>query len=799
MTLAFLALAWLLGIAAAAFTTADPAASLAAAGLLAAASFAVRPRPGTPALVAAGAAVVFLAGWRYDSTLPPDEPTGIARHNGGAALRFRALVDAEPDDRGASRLYRLRIREALIDDGSDRVVWWPDSGHVLMRAASFPAYEYGDLLEVEGELETPPSFPDFDYREYLLRRGIASLIEYPEVRLQDHDRGSPLRAALFDVRHALTDGLREALPEPEASLAAGVLLGARTDLPRDLRDDMNATGTSHLVAVSGQNVTLIAGLLLAALAWLIGRRPAAWLSLLGIASYALLVGAQPSVLRAALMGALYVVAIAVGRQSSAAVGLVLAGAAMTAFDPQLARDVSFQLSFAATLGLITLAPLLHDRTLTAVERWPSLSALALTRPAVEMLAVTLAAIAFTLPITAVNFHRVSLVAPVANLFAVPAFLAVALTAAPAALAGAVFEPAADVLAWLAWPPAAYMITAVRLSADLPFASIELRGVGTGHAVAYYAALLGAVWLLLRQPAEPVPPPRVAPFRPRPLLPAIGLALILSLSSFLLWLALTTPASGRLAVTFLDVGQGDAVLIEGPAGQRILVDGGPSGEAAVAALGRRLPFYDRRLDLVVLSHPQADHLGGLPEVLARYDVAGVVDSPIAPETAAYRAWRDAVRAEGAPRIEAARGQWVDLGGEARLQVLAPAPGRPPPGDPNDASVVLKLTMGRVSLLLTGDIGADAEAALVQSGSDLRAAVLKVPHHGSDTSTSAEFVRRVQPLIDVISVAANNRYGLPSPQVLDRLRGDLVLRTDRHGDITVSTDGERLWITTQRRGD
>ncbi len=800
MTLAFLALAWLLGIAAAAFTTADPAASLAAAGLLAAASFALRPRPSTLPLIAAGAALVFLAAWRYESTLPPDVPAGIALRNGGSPDRFRAIVDSEPDDRGAARLYTLRVRDAFRDGVPDRAGWRPRSGRVVLRATSFPHYDYGDLLEIAGELETPPTFADFDYRDYLLRRGITATVEYPDVRLLDRDRGSPLRAALIDLRARLSDGLADALPEPEASLAGGVLLGARTDIPRALKDDMNATGTSHLVAVSGQNVALIAGLLLAALAWLVGRRPAAWLSLAGIAGYTLLVGAQPSVLRAAVMGGLYVVAAALGRQSSGAIALALAGAAMTALDPQLARDVSFQLSFAATLGLIAMAPLLRERAQAALARWPAAADFPLTRPAVEMLAVTLAAIAFTLPITAVNFHRVSLVAPLANLFAVPAFLAVALTATPTAVIGAVFPAAAGYLAWLAWPPAAYMVAAVRLFADIPLASLELRGVGTGHAVAYYALLLAGLWLLAHQPSEAAPArtARPAPGFRSPL-PASGLALILALSSLLLWLAATAPASGRLTVTFLDVGQGDAIVIEGPAGHRILVDGGPSGDAIAAALGRHLPFYDRRLDLVVLTHPQADHLGGLPEVLARYDVAGVLDSP-AGDSAAYRAWRDAVQAEGAPRVEAGRGQWLDLGGGARLTVLAPDP-RHPPGrdaDPNEASVVLKLSMGRVTVLLTGDIEAPAETALTHAGTDLRAAVLKLPHHGSDTSTSPEFLRRVDPLLDVISVGAGNRFGHPSPAVLDRLHGDLVLRTDRHGDITVSTDGRRLWVRTQRAG-
>lgn len=250
MTLGFLALAWLLGVAAAAFTGADPWASVAAAAALAAASFALRPRSSTLVLVALGVALVFAAAWRYDSTTPPGTPTGIARWNDGDEVRFRALVTAEPDDRGATVRYRLVVRE-VYQSGR----WQPESGGVLARAAPFPRYRYGDLLELEAKLETPPAFEGFDYREYLLRRGIGSLIAYPKVRLLASDQGSPFRAAIFDVRSRVSGALADALPEPEASLAWGVLLGKQARLPPHLMDDMNTTGTSHLVAVSGQNVT----------------------------------------------------------------------------------------------------------------------------------------------------------------------------------------------------------------------------------------------------------------------------------------------------------------------------------------------------------------------------------------------------------------------------------------------------------------------------------------------------------------------------------------------------------------
>ena len=800
MILGALAFAWLLGVAAAAFTGADLSAALAAAAGLAAASFALRPRASTLGFVALGAALIVAAAWRFDSTAPPDTPSGIASFNcrsedessGNSEdcsdILFRAVVAAEADDRGSTVRYRLAVREVYWG-GS----WRPDSGGVLMRAAPFPRYQYGDLLELQGELQTPPAFDDFDYREYLARRGIGSLIAYPQARVLAQGQGSAFRSALIGVRGRLSVALADALPEPEASLATGVLLGKRARLPADLTEDMNATGTSHLVAVSGQNVTLVAGLLMAALAWAIGRRPAAWLALAAVIGYSLLVGGEPSVVRAAIMGSLYVMAIALGRQSTAPVVLVLAGAAMTAIDPQAIHDVSFQMSFAATLGLMTLAPLLRERAQTLTQRWPATAAFPLTRPAIELAAVTVAAIAFTLPITAVNFQRVSLVAPVANLLAVPAFLLVALTAALAAAVGALLPSAAGVLGWLAWPPAAYMVAVVRLAADVPLASAEVSGLGTAHAIVYYCALAAAVWLLARRrPERAVVPRPETPARTRALLPASGMALILALGSVLLWLGMTAPVPGRLSVTFLDVGQGDAIMIQGPDRHRILVDGGPNEDAITAALGRRLPFYDRRIDIVVLTHPEEDHLGGLPAVLQRYDVGSVVASPMEGDSAAFDAWEEALREESLPYYEAAPGQTIDLGSGARLLVLSAPPG----GDPNEGSLVIKLTMGRASFLLTGDIESAREAALVRSGADLRAAVYKVPHHGSDTSSTDDFVSAVGPLVDVISVGEDNRYGHPSPEVLERLDGDAVFRTDLDGDVTVTTDGQRLWIKTGR---
>jgi len=802
MILGYLGLCWLLGMGAAAFAQGSPWA-IAAAALVAAIVPLVTRRSAVALLWAAMAAAFLVGGaWLYQSSLPSGEPQGIALHNDGPAVRLRAVVSGEPDERGSSLRLRLSAREVLVDGR-----WQSTSGGILMRSGLFPRYDYGDLLEVNGKLETPPVFEDFDYRDYLARQGIGSIINYPQMSLLATGQGNPIQAWVYDVRGELSSALEDALPEPEAALAQGILLGRRASLPDDLRQDLNDTNTSHLVAVSGYNVTLMAGLSIGGLAWLIGRRPAAWLALLAIIAYAVLVGAQPSVQRAAIMGGMYVVAIALGRQSGALQGLALAGAGMTAFDPLLMKDISFQLSFASTIGLVLFAPAVRARMEEALARWSSDHELAgPLRSVIELLAVTVAAVAFTLPITAVNFHRISLIAIPANLLTVPAFPLIMIASALTAVGGMIAAPIGTFLGLLTYIPVTYLVHVVRLLADLPFAAASVDGLTTSHALAYYAALAGVVWLTARRPPK-LTLPRAPAWasdllaslaRPLAVLPTVGIAIVLALASVLVWMLILGSPSDRLSVTFLDVGQGDAILIRSPAGHNILVDGGPNGEAITAALGRHLPFWDRHLHLVVLTHADQDHLAGLVTVLERYDVDQVLAPALADDSATVRAWQEAIAERDIPQREAFAGQWIDLGGGARLSVVYPPP-EPLPAAEDDSSLVLKVSQGEAAFLLTGDIGAESEASLVSNHADLRAPVLKVTHHGSRTSTSTAFLAAVEPLTAVISVGEGNSYDLPAPETIARLAPRPVFRTDLNGDVEISTDGHKLWIKTQRHRD
>ncbi|MEK7208808.1 MAG: ComEC/Rec2 family competence protein [Patescibacteria group bacterium] len=263
------------------------------------------------------------------------------------------------------------------------------------------------------------------------------------------------------------------------------------------------------------------------------------------------------------------------------------------------------------------------------------------------------------------------------------------------------------------------------------------------------------------------------------------------ANIFVWLIIVRAERAVLTVAFLDVGQGDAIFIEAPGGNQVLVDAG-RGRQVLRALGPLMPFYDRSIDLIVATHPDADHIGGFPEVLKRYAVGFILDTGLAAETAVDRAFRQAATAEEAEIIAARRGTRIFLGAGAVLEVLFPD--RDPTGwETNTASIVARLTYGNREFLLTGDSPVKIEKYLVNlANRSLSADVLKVGHHGSKTSSAAEFLAAVAPEYAVISAGKNNRYGHPHESVLAALQkiNAKILRTDEFGSIIFQTDGATL---------
>lgn len=273
-----------------------------------------------------------------------------------------------------------------------------------------------------------------------------------------------------------------------------------------------------------------------------------------------------------------------------------------------------------------------------------------------------------------------------------------------------------------------------------------------------------------------------------------LGIVASFAALLLfWLVYQVP--NQLEIDFLDVGQGDAILIKTPAGQNILVDGGPD-KTVIKRLSQNLPWWDKRIDLMVLTHPHDDHVTGLNDVLKRYQVKKVLYTGATHNAPNYLVWLRLVRDKKVPLTIIDKEQTIDLGQGVRLEILYPNQSLAGQtlADLNQSSIVARLAYGRNKFLLTGDAGEEAEKKLIDSGADLKADVLKVGHHGSEYSTTLGFLEKIKPALAVIEVGRDNQFGHPNLRIIKRLErgGARIYRTDENGTIHLISDGKKITL-------
>jgi competence protein ComEC len=612
-----------------------------------------RSLPVAPAVLAL---LVIVGAWR-GTTSTSDDFSALAAYQGGSAVAVRGQVVSEPERVGTAMRFRFAVEQVQHGD-----VWADLDGIVLVTALGSaeladlresPYLRFGDLLLLSGRISAPPTLDDFDYPAYLARQGIRSVTAFPRITILGETDQNPLARGLRGLRRRLGEALDGAVSEPQASLGRALLLGDRSNLPDGLSDAFKRTGTSHLLAISGLHVGILLGLSLTAASVLLGRRKGYYLlaPLTLMWLYALLAGMSPPVARAAVMGTVYLDALALGRPRSVLPGLAFAATLMVALSPAALLSVSFQLSFTAMAGIAVLAEPIGAWVRVRLGMGPVVNG---ERPLVELgvqaAVMTVAATVTTLPLTAMYFQQVSLVGVPATLLTLPALPVVLGAHAATATLGLVAGWLAAPFGWLASLFSGYMIGVVELLGRLPDTTIDTRGVGRGLVLAYYALLL-TPWYLPRARSLAGPSrdavlgvlramtakqPRRLPW---------WLILLALAPAALLWTAALSLPDGKLHVVFADVGQGDSALITTPGGRSILVDGGPDRLAAARLLGDALPFWDRSVDMVVLTHPHSDHMAGLPEVLRRYNVDHILERTISFKSADYAEWREAVDAEG----------------------------------------------------------------------------------------------------------------------------------------------------------
>ena len=815
MTLTALAAAWIAGLLFGGLAVL-PIEALALWGVAGAALLSAYAwRAGRRGLVAAGcaAAVLLAAGaWWGDRAASHDVDAALTPLFLEDEVTLRGVVLTDPERDGAA--YRFQLGELEWDTGEG---WQPIAGRVqvtaqpgaaMARERPAPHVRYGDRLTLTGGVESPPVFDDFDYREYLARQGVGAVARFPSLSLLAEGEGNPLLERVYAVRATLSESLRRSLPEPASALSRSLLLGQRRGLPDNVRASFIETGTSHLLAISGLHVAIVLGAALA-LGRLVfgGARWALLVALAAVWAYALVSGMSPSVTRAALMGSVFLLARALGRENAGLPALAAAAAAMTALDPRALGNVSFQLSFTAVAGLLLLAPPLESRLSAASERLtgPEGVTAALGRATASALAAGIAATLGTLPLVALVFERVSYLGIPATLLALPALPLALAASGIAAVLGAVWTPLGIAVGWVAWAPLSYLLSVVGAIARLPGGLLELGGMTPAMVWGYYALLAAAAYGLRRwhDNADATSPAASGPRLSLGFRRLWLAALAMLLASAVVWTAAVTAPGGRLTVAFLDVGQGDAIFIETPSGVQLLIDGGPDPDVLHRELGSVMPFWDRSLEVIVLTHPDADHLNGLVTVLERYDVALVAETGVESTSAQYASWRRLLDGRrDAATLNVSAGQTLHTGDGVVINVLNP-PDPVPAWTPdlrNNSGVTLRVAYGDVSFLLPADIHAYAEQALVASGAPLDATVLKAAHHGSATSSSQAFLDAVSPEAVVVSAGAGNKFGHPAKEVVGRLTsavGDAnVYVTAEHGRVQFTTDGERLWRETGR---
>jgi len=744
----------------------------------------------------------------FQSSLPAIDENQLRFYNDRGTVEIKGMISDYPEVRDKTTHLRFTATEIKVDDG-----WQPVSGKALLFVPRYPAYEYGDVLRVSGELETPPQLDGFDYKDYLAHQEIFSTMLYPGIEIQQRGQGSTLLTGIYRLRSRLSRTMANILPEPKASLAQGVILGIRSNIPAAVKDSFVKSGTAHLLAISGLHLSIVAGILLSLGIWLFGRRHHLyiWLALSVIWLFALLTGMHPPIVRSAIMASLFLTAELLGRQRSAFTALAFAAAIMVGLSPHILWDASFQLSFMAMTGLIFLAPPLMALGRRAVKATLGESrAAGIASIITDSFAITLSAIIAVWPLIAHYFGIVSLVSLPATLFALPALPAVIVTGVLAGGLGLIALPVGQVVAWLAWLFLTYMLLVVNIFATLPLAYIEVGAVTPYLIGAYYLGLALAIYLYRRRQqvgtltARTLSTARSGMDKASSLISVIPKKWIIPPLVVVAILVATTAATmpdDKLHISFLNVGQGDAILVQTPSHHDILIDGGPSPQAIGLGLGQKMPFWDRTIDLVILTHPHADHLTGLVEVLERYRVKQVLMPDWDGASSIYDEWLKSIEAKQVKPSFAQAGQRIDLGDGVVIEVLNP----PTPylsdteSDIDNNGVALKISMAEVSFLLTADIMGEAESELIARRANLNNTVLKVAHCGSKTSTTPIFLAMANPQVAVISVG-DNTYGHPNPEVIARLEDSLgpagIYRTDEQGTIEFITDGERLWVIAEK---
>ena len=721
---------------------------------------------------------VLLGAGRYQLTIHKLTPSDVAWFNDRKYdLLIKGWIVEPPDYRDTYTNLRVRVQQ--LDTGKDL---FDVGGLLLVRVPPDQVYHYGDIIRLRGKLQTPPVNEDFSYRDYLARQGILSYMPNADATILPGNGGNPIIAAIYAVKEKSLENVYRLFPDPEASLLAGILLGVDNGLSADLQQAFKNTGTAHIIAISGFNISIITGIFVMLFSRFLGKRRGAIVAILGIALYTFLVGASAAVVRAAIMGTFSLFAMQVGRRQQGLNTLAFVAALMALWNPLMIWDVGFQLSFFATLGLI----LYGEPFQQAAERFmihftSPKTAEYLVQPLSEFVLLTFAAQLTTIPIMAYQFKQISLVSFIANPFILPAQPAVMIVGGLTVIASLIFLPLGQLLAWISWPLTAYTIRMVELFDSVPHGVIYLGSFSLAFVFIFYATLLTLTFAGSRLKESFLA--LQERFR---YLSSATIFTALFICALLVWRVVVSGPDGRLHITFLNVGSADAVFIETPTGRHILINGGPSLSSLSDALGRRVSPIDRSLDWLIVASTNDNQLSSLPRLLDRYPPKNVLWSGNQQASFSSRDLDKWLTDHSVPVTQATEGQVLDLGKGATLKVISVSP--------LGATLLIEWN-GFRTLLPIGE-NFDTLDQLEYGNAVGPVTVLSLSQSGYAPLSPVDWIDNLNPQITVLSVAADDKDGLPNQETLDALGSHSLLRTDQNGWIEITTDGKDMWVQAEK---
>lgn len=746
------------------------------------------------AMLAIGWSLASLAMHRADRVLVPG---GMVGKTAPLICDGRALEDLVCSERGGrvdvaiSGCRAVNEKEMRAASGSVR----------LYAYGAVPDIPAGSVLRFKARFKRPVDYRNgggFSWSRYLATRGIGAIasLSGPEWLIVKVPESSSL---LGTMRERLDSAIATTGNEQVAGILRALVTGRRDTLDDEVRESFQGAGLAHLLAISGLHVGYIALFIFLIARFVAGRwtkllllipvqKIAAAFTLPCLWGFILMVGAPISAVRAGIMLSVYLVGVLLSRRQNLVVTLAIAALIIVAIDPLSVFEISFQLSFVSVLAIILITP----RLFALVAPWFGEHTEWYWRilwRICQLAAVTFAATVGSAPLVAYHFNLVTGIGLIANLIAVPwmGVVVMPLTMLASVVTFIWFSLAESLL----WPAAAWSVelmleSANELAAATSSSLIRLAPSMMELLLIYAAMLIMIFW-------RRVPRRRL-----------LLIAAIVPLAVDVGWWQIGPLMTDKLEMTVFDVGQGDAVLVRFPGGKTWLVDGGGKhGSAFDVGKNVVVPALLRKgihkIDRLVLTHPHHDHYRGLAAVAEHFDPDMMWTNGFEPpeqEQAEWDEFEERLQAAGVTSITVAR-QYApfEIGG-VEVQVLYPDSSLPSDIELNDTSIVMRLVYNNVSILLTGDLEGRGEGLLLSGGEDISATILKVGHHGSDTSSTREFLAAVNPKIALISVGRLNEYGMPDEIVIDRLKdsGVQIYRTDLQGAVVVSTDGKSLEIST-----